>query len=225
MRPPASPQSALRRPLNRALAGEGHVRVLRELLRHGGELGAADIATRVGLSPQHVRGVLAHLIRLGLVDRLGLGRARLYRARLAHPLAGPLAALFAAEEGRFAALLAAVRDAAAAARPHPLAVWLYGSVARGDDTPESDIDVAVVAAAGELDGILSDLRERLRDKAEALGGVELALIGATPADVARAAAGDSWWRGVVRDAVPIFGPDPKTLLAQSCAGGPEGAAA
>jgi predicted nucleotidyltransferase len=224
MRPPASPQSALRRPLNRVLAGEGHVRVLRELLRHGGELGAADVATRVGLSPQHVRSVLAHLVRLGLVDRLGPGRAHLYRARLAHPLAESLAALFAAEEARFAALLAAVRAAAAAARPRPLAVWLYGSVARGDDAPESDVDVAVVAAAGELNGILSDLRERLRDTAEALG-VELALVGATPADVARAAAGDTWWRGVVRDAVPIFGPDPTTLLARSRAAGPDGAAA
>jgi hypothetical protein len=49
-----------------------------------------------------------------LVDELGPGRVRLYRARLEHPLAGSLGALFAAEEERFAALLAAVRDAAAA---------------------------------------------------------------------------------------------------------------
>lgn len=225
MRPPASPQSALRRPLNAALAGEGHVRVLRELFRHGGELGAADVATRVGLSPQHVRGVLAHLVRLGLVDRLGPGRARLYRARLAHPLAEPLAALFAAEEGRFAALLAAVRDAAAAARPRPLAVWLYGSVARGEDTPESDVDLAVVARQeGDLDTTLGELRERLRDTAEALG-VELALVGATPADVARGETGDIWWRNVVRDAVPVFGPDPRTLLARSRKAGHDGVAA
>jgi predicted nucleotidyltransferase len=104
-----------------------------------------------------------------------------------------------------------------------LAVWLYGSVARGDDTPGSDVDLAVVAEGGELDGILRALRERLRDTAEALG-VELALVGATPADVARAAAGDSWWRGVVRDAVPIFGPDPKTLLTRSHVHEPTGAA-
>lgn len=223
MRPPASPRSTLRQPLNAALAGEGHVRVLRELFRHGGELGAADVAARVGLSPQHVRDVLAHLARLGLVDRLGPGRARLYRARLAHPLAEPLAALFAVEEGRFAALLAAVRDAAAAVRPRPLAVWLYGSVARGEDTPESDVDLAVVAEGSELDAVLGGLREHLRDTAEALG-VELALVGATPADVARGEAGDLWWRGVVHDAVPVFGPDPKTLLARARVRAPTGAA-
>lgn len=214
MRPPTNPQSALRRSLNAILAGEGHVRVLRELLRHGGELGAADVAARVALSPQHVRVVLGHLVRLGLVDQLGPGRARLYRARAAHPLAGPLAALFAAEEERFPAVLAAMRDAAAAMRPRPLAVWLYGSVARGEDTPESDVDVAVIAAGDDLDAILNDLRERLRDRAEELG-VELALVGATPADVARAENGDPWWQSVVRDAIPVLGPDPKALLARA----------
>jgi hypothetical protein len=62
----------------------------------------------------------------------------------------------------------------------------------------------------------------MRARREALG-VELALAGATPADVARGEAGDIWWRGVVRDAVPVFGPDPKTLLARARVRAPTGA--
>jgi predicted nucleotidyltransferase len=212
MRPPSRPQSTLRRPLNTILGSEGNVRVLRELARHGGELGAADIAARAGLSPQHVRGVLAHLAGLALVDELGPGRTRLYRFRTVHPLARPIEALFEAEDDRFAALLSAIREAAAAVRPRPIAVWLYGSTARAEDSPGSDVDVVVVAEEDLVGVVLDQMRELLRSVADELG-VELALVGAAPGDVRRADAGDPWWVGVSRDAVPIAGPDPKTLLA------------
>src|SRR3982751_6364147 len=96
--PPTTCQGMLRHPLTAVLGSEGHVRLLRELLRHGGELGATDLATRAGLSPQHARLVLAHLVEAGVPGGLGPGRPRLYRARQAHPLVGPLDALFAAEE-------------------------------------------------------------------------------------------------------------------------------
>src|SRR3954468_4830198 len=109
----------LRHPLTAILGSEGHVRLLRELLRQGGELGATDLATRAGLSPQHARLVLAHLVEADVADGLGAGRTRLYRARRAHPLVGPLDALFAAEDERFGAVLAAVRRAAAELRPRP----------------------------------------------------------------------------------------------------------
>lgn len=224
MRPPSMPQSTLRRPLNAILGSEGHVRVLRELARHGGELGAADTAARAGLSPQHVRGVLAHLVGLTLVDELGSGRTRLYRLRTTHPLAGPIEALFEAEERRFAALLGAVREAAGAVRPHPAAVWLYGSVARGEDSPASDVDVVVLAEAQLVGAVVGQMRELLRPTADDLG-VVLALVGAAPADVRRAEAGDPWWAGVARDAIPIAGPGPKALLAGLRAGAGRGAAA
>jgi predicted nucleotidyltransferase len=197
--------------LNALLASEGNVRVLREVLRHGGELGVSEIAARSGLSPQHVRLVLAHLAKSGVVEALGLGRARLYRARLDHPLAKPLEALFRAEDERFVTLRTAIREAAGAARPGPVAVWLYGSVARGDDTPESDLDLAIVAEEGCLDAVVAQMRESLRDRAEELS-ISLSIVGATPADVRRADTGDPWWQGVVRDAIPIVGPAPRALL-------------
>jgi predicted nucleotidyltransferase len=183
--------------------------VLRELFRHGGELGAADIARHAGLSPQHVRGTLSQLVGLGLVDELGLGRTRLYRTRMRHPLASQLQALFTAEADRFTAILAAVRDSAAGLSEPPQAVWLYGSVARAQDTPQSDVDIAVVADRDRLGGIVSELRDRLREAAEALG-VELAIVGVAPPAASSAL---PYWESIIRDVVPIFGPDPAALLA------------
>jgi predicted nucleotidyltransferase len=206
--------------LNTLLASEGNVRVLREVLRHGGELGVSEIAARSGLSPQHVRLVLAQLVKSRVVAALGLGRARLYRARLDHPLAKPLAALFRAEDERFAALRTAIREAADAARPHPVAVWLYGSVARGEDGPESDLDLAVIAEEGCLGTVVAQMRDTLRDRAEELSA-SLSIVGATPADVRRAEIGDPWWQGVVRDAIPIVGPVPRALLADRRTGQPK----
>ncbi|MGH6942718.1 MAG: nucleotidyltransferase domain-containing protein [Geminicoccaceae bacterium] len=223
MRPPRLPQGVFRRPLNTILATEGNVRVLREVLRHGGELGVSELAARSGLSPQHVRLVLAHLVKSAVVEALGLGRARLYRARVDHPLSKPLETLFRAEDERFAALRSAIRRAAQATRPQPVAVWLYGSVARGEDTPESDLDLAIVAEEGSLDAIVGQMRESLRDRAEALGA-SLAIVGVTPADVRRAQSGDPRWQDVVRDAIPIVGPDPGALLADRRAGPPRAVA-
>ena len=215
MPPPTTSQGMLRHPLTAILGSEGHVRLLRELLRHGGELGATDLAARAGLSPQHARLVLGHLVQAGVADGLGTGRARLYRARPAHPLAGPLDALFAAEDERFGAVLAAVRRAAAELRPRPpRAVWLYGSAARGTDTAASDVDLALIAEAADLEGAVETLRERLGPAGDALG-VTFSVVGGEPRDVLRAAAGDPFWAGVTADAVPILGPAPDRLAVEA----------
>jgi predicted nucleotidyltransferase len=211
--PPATTQSMLRHPLSTILGSEGYVRILRELLRHGGELSATDLAARAGLSPQHARLILKHLVDTGVVDGLGTGRARLYRVRGVHPLAGPLNALFAAEDERFEAVLATVRREAGSLRPRPLAVWLYGSVARGTDTPASDVDLAVIAEASRLEETVEALRERLGPLGDTLS-VTFSVVGGEPRDALEAAESEPFWAGVVKDAIPILGPAPDRLAAE-----------
>lgn len=201
-------QSVQRYPLTLMLGTEANVRLLREISRHGGQVSAPDLVARTGLAKTSVWAGLASLDEVGIVAVAGTGRARLYSIRVDHPLRPALDGLFEAEERRFDAVLESVRVAARGCGPGVVAVWLYGSVARGEDRPGSDLDIAVVAVDGRVAAIVDAFRDALHPAGEALGFmpsvVELGI-----ADAARLAGErDPWWVGVVRDAVVLFGPRP-----------------
>lgn len=212
MAAPTTPQSVFRYPLTIALSSEAAVRLLRELAQHGGALSPRALADRTGLTIQGVRRALHRLAVVGVVDALGGGDRRLFRLAPIHPLRTALEALFAAEARRVDAVLAAVRQAARQVNPPPVAVWLYGSVARGEDTAASDVDIAVVVDAPE-DGVeraVETMRTALAPVEDA-ERVALALVGVSLVDVARLAAGDAWWVTMAAHAVPLVGPSPDTV--------------
>lgn len=206
---PTARQSVLRFPATSLLGGEANVRVLRELVRHGAELSAPTIAKRAGLSRQHVLRIVNALAEAGAVERVGVGGHPSYRIRRGHPLHGGLEAIFRAEAERFSAVEDAIRSAAAGAE----AVWLYGSVARGDDSAGSDVDVAVVIDAPDVEDVVDGIRARLREREDALG-ISVSIVGIGPADVVRLSGGDPWWSSLVREAIPLAGPDPERLAAR-----------
>src|SRR5258708_629041 len=147
MRVPSRSQSNFRYPLSRILSSEGAVRVLRELIRHGGEVAIPRLAEATKLNQQTVRNVLlGDLTRTGIAETVGQGRSTLYRARTTHPLHPVLDQLFAVEEVRVQRAFQTLAEAARAAASDVLAVWIFGSVARGDDEPSSDLDVALVVS-------------------------------------------------------------------------------
>lgn len=211
----ALPESALRRPLSAALGAEANVRVLRALSRHAGQLSAPDLASRTGLARTSVWSALATLARLGLVETVGRGRAQLHRLVTEHPLASPMQQLFAAEDARYDAVRAAVADAARAAGPDVLSAFLYGSVARGEDWPGSDLDVGIVAAEAHLARIVESVRTSLTRSGEMLR-FEASVVGMTPADIARMARErDPWWESVAADARVLYGERPERIAVQA----------
>lgn len=211
MRVPSLPQSYLRYPLSRILASEGAVRVLRELARHGGELSVSALIGPTRLSTQAVRNVLGSLAATGVVEPIGQGRSVLYRVRSAHPLLAPLAHLFAEEEARVGRVFRALREAARAAAPTALAVWVYGSAARGEDSPGSDLDVALVVPEQDVESATAAFREHLAPELDR-EHVALSAVGLSPTDVRRLAeSGDPWWRTLAADAQPLVGPMPAAL--------------
>lgn len=90
-----------------------------------------------------VRDTLVRLVDQGLVRREHAGPAHLYWLNREH-VAAPVALALAAIRPT---LFRRLRDALQGWDPAPLAAAVFGSVARGDGTPESDVDVLLVRPA------------------------------------------------------------------------------
>jgi predicted nucleotidyltransferase len=207
-----SAQSAFRYPLSTVFSGQVAVRVSRELYVHGGPLTIRELVARTGATRKSVSVVVNSLLSLGLVRRVGSAQAGLFQAVTEHPFSSPLAALFGAEDERVRNTYDAVRKAAAETFPTPLAVWLYGSVARGEDTPTSDLDVAVCAHDDEVEEVVDAMREALRPAGEQLA-VRFSLVGLSPRDIIRLASErDPFWTSLVQDARSLSGPRPEDFL-------------
>ena len=63
------------------------------------------------------------------------------------------------------AVFHAARDAVLAALPDVLAIYVYGSFARGEDWPDSDLDIAVLLRPGQripdLLGLIGNISQRI----------------------------------------------------------------
>jgi DNA-binding transcriptional ArsR family regulator len=210
VRTPDAPESFLRHPLSTLLSTPGSVRVLRELLQADGPLAVSALAARTGLSSQGVRNTLVLLRLGGVVEQLGEGRSRLYRADVSHPLYVPLGSLFHAEAERYETIMDALRTAVGSLVPAPLGAWVYGKLARGEDGPDEDIEVALVAADEDVETPVARLREML-GPIQDVQRVWISVIGLSPSDVRRFSAGDRWWRKATRPHVGLYGRGPDEL--------------
>lgn len=206
-------QSYLRFPLTRLLGNGGSIRVLRAMMSYGAPLSIVQLARDTGLTRQGVRLVLDGLEAQGLVATHGVPRSQLFSVVTSHPFATPLMAMFEQERARWDALNQTFREALAA-NPQVSSAWLYGSVARGEDGPHSDIDIAIVTQENSH-GVAEAVRETLQ-ALEERWGVHVSIVVLAPTDVARLQPSDSWWLKMSKDAKVIKGIAPQQE-AQRCA--------
>jgi predicted nucleotidyltransferase len=208
-------QSAIRNPVDLIFGVDSNVRVLRVLVRHGGLLSAPDIGRRARLSRSSARLGLLSLEESGAVVAEGAGYSRLYRLNAKHYLADQIRSLFAAEDQRFSDVVEAVKDSAGNKAPLIKSLWIYGSVARGEDRLGSDLDVAVVADAGDLAAVVETIRDSLAAHSGRLG-FAANVVGLDMSDVERLARDrDPWWANAVADAIVLSGRRPEELGASA----------
>jgi predicted nucleotidyltransferase len=134
--------------LDEILGQKSKLRILRLLLRSHGQLTGRDISRQSGLTHRTCHAALRDLARHGIVVRKKAGSAHLYELNEDHVLVkGALSTLFAAERNLIDAYSVAAREGLGIP---VVSVILYGSVARGSERPESDVDLMFIVRNPKL---------------------------------------------------------------------------
>lgn len=139
----------LLRPLDVILSSQSKVRLLRALLPLQDGVSAREAARLARIPFPPALRALADLTALGVLHRAKLRSQHLYTVEHANPLVRDgLLPLFDVERQRVSAVFAWLREAlhGEIAAGVVRSLLLYGSAARGEDRPESDLDLLVVTA-------------------------------------------------------------------------------
>ncbi|NLH70826.1 MAG: nucleotidyltransferase domain-containing protein [Brooklawnia sp.] len=177
--------------------------VLAVLLRTGSGLTGRQVhgLVRDRFSLWSVQQALASLVGLGVVESQTVGRALVHTINEDHYAIQPLRVLL----DPFAALREVVQRSVGSS---VVAVVLFGSVARGDATADSDVDL-VVLASSEWEG-RSDLEDAVRGRL----GNDCDVLVFTPEEFGRlAASGDEpVVAQILADGVVLFGSLPQATV-------------
>lgn len=128
--------------INKLLGDPVQITVLKLLWTHEEGLTGRSLATLTGCSTFKMKKVLETLLPHGLLTRTVIGRAYIYRLNMEHisikklikPLIEFEKTLFL-DLGKLIMKLLELK---------PLSVILYGSVARGEEDPNSDLDLLLI---------------------------------------------------------------------------------
>ena len=135
-------------PLDDLLGNPVRLRVLRILARSPSQgFTGHDLARGSKTSPSQTILALRSLEETGIINRQVAGAAHVWRISSKHVLTKPLIELFEEEEGSLDRLKAEVQRAVAGLPVER--VFIFGSVARKEERPASDIDLFVEVGSPE----------------------------------------------------------------------------
>ena len=190
-----------------------HGRVLAVLARTDKPLTGRTVASLVQphTSLRGVQVTLDALVANGVVSRERAGRAYLYTLNRDHLAAAPILAL----ANMRPELQNRIRAEIDLWDPAPVAVWLFGSVARGEADTDSDVDLLVVSpdtVDPDLPAWLEQV-DTLSSHITRWTGNGCEVLELSSSELAAAVARDERLIAELRhDAVPLAGAQPRVLL-------------
>ncbi|MCD6350747.1 MAG: nucleotidyltransferase domain-containing protein [Armatimonadetes bacterium] len=145
----------------RALLPDAKIEVLKLLLLNPGQaFYQREIAERTGLRLRAVQQALRPLVEAGIITREARGRQVFYRADPSCPILRELTLILLKTVG----LAEVLRPSLARMADRIQVAFVFGSMARGDATLESDVDLMVIGDVG-----LRDLVPTIRRVAREVG--------------------------------------------------------
>lgn len=130
--------------INNILADKVRVEIFKHLSLHTEGLTGRALGILVKTSPFKINRELRHLVAQGIITESVVGRAHLYRFQREHILAQKL--ILPALEFERSCIENLGKGLYQRLDPSPLSIILYGSVARKEEGPQSDIDLLLVYA-------------------------------------------------------------------------------
>ena len=119
------------------------------LLRPDEALHGREIARRTGLPAGTINRELTKLAEVGLLKRAKRGNQQVYSADVTSPIFTELASILRKTSGLADVLVQALAPAA----PKLRLAFVFGSVARGQETGGSDVDVMLIGDLGFRDAV------------------------------------------------------------------------
>lgn len=193
-----------RRPLNAIFGAPSHIAILRALSTTTAGLSGRAVARAAGIAQQAAMDGLARLEAAGVVKRTAVGQTYSFRLNGRHRLVKEVVVPALEGEARFRE---GVREAIRRRVPRQVAtVAVYGSVARREDTCESDLDLLVVVRnRRDTQAVQSWLGEIFAGLGDEFG-VRLSPVVVGAAELARGCrTGESFYRNVMKDAEVLHG--------------------
>lgn len=193
-------------PLSGLFASRSHVRVLRALgaLPDGVDVSARDIGRRAGVAHTTAARVLSELADEGIVLVRLSPAVRYYQLNRDHLFAGPILNLLTKESQVQNLIPDRVRSALKRHRVPVAEAYIFGSAARGELTPASDIDVAIVVRAKDLEQVEAALSRASNDVRRELGNPVQFLIDTSPGRSPKRDGRSGAWREVADHGIRIL---------------------
>lgn len=191
-------------PLLDLLASRPAVRILRYLVAHGGAHTGRQLAAGAGVAVARAAEALSRLVDMGVLERRQAGRAYLYSLNETNYLVSD--SLLPAFRSEAEWLERLGNEVYTVLERKADAVILFGSWARRQPTPTSDVDLLVVTRSGQNQGKVERTLEQHRGRfAERFGRpVSLLVVGREELR-RRLRRGDRLMREIIREGRAVAG--------------------
>lgn len=192
----------------RTIASPVEAEALRVLAGADTEFTAAQVHRLApSASPFGIRKALSRLAETGLVNSSRYGRTQTWRANREHLLWPAVETAVSAR----VRLLDRIRDAVH--REEGVTAYLYGSLARRESSPDSDVDVLLVFPDAHTTEQIIDFANDLSERIETWTGNRGQIFNVTQSELAEIVRrGDSIVESLRADATPLVGPEFGRLL-------------
>lgn len=195
-------------PLDDLLQSRSHVRVLRALVALPDEIDSSirEIARRAGVTHPTASAALEAFRQQGVVRVRRTLLSDEYRFNTQHRLSESIRELFDLEQQVRADLIDLLRGELVEKAPWVTEASLFGSFARDDMRPDSDLDLALISPASKATKLGSVIEDLSTTTVQRFGNPINAVIGR---DSIRAMAqpgikGYRLWRTIAKEGIPIL---------------------